>query len=75
MMSNEDLVNETIARSTYADMAWCVSLTMTTFIPALTLPSAVFSTPAAAILLPVTIGAGIGYAISRESVKNEQDLY
>ncbi|OMP87658.1 Translocator protein-like protein [Diplodia seriata] len=34
---------------------------MTTFVPALTLPAAVFERPAAAILLPVVAGAGIGY--------------
>ncbi|EOD50036.1 putative translocator protein [Neofusicoccum parvum UCRNP2] len=34
---------------------------MTAFVPALTLPAAVFAQPAAAILLPVVAGAGIGY--------------
>lgn len=40
---------------------------MTTFVPALTLPAAVFERPAAAILLPVVAGAGIGYLTRRMS--------
>lgn len=40
---------------------------MTTFVPALTLPAAVFEQPAAAILLPVVAGAGIGYLTRRMS--------
>lgn len=40
---------------------------MTTYIPSLTLPQQVFASPAAAILLPVTIGAAVGFGVSRES--------
>ncbi|KAG5943908.1 hypothetical protein E4U59_007801 [Claviceps monticola] len=35
---------------------------MTTYIPSLTIPSAVFEHPAASILLPVSLGTAIGYA-------------
>jgi len=35
---------------------------MTTYIPALTLPSQVFANPAVSILLPVAIGGAVGYA-------------
>lgn len=38
---------------------------MTTFIPNLTLPDQVFSTPAISILLPVVLGAAVGYSVSR----------
>lgn len=38
---------------------------MTTFIPNLTLPAQVFSTPAISILLPVVLGAAVGYSVSR----------
>lgn len=40
---------------------------MTTFIPNLTLPAQVFSTPAISILLPVVLGAAVGYSVSRTS--------
>ncbi|KAK7725103.1 hypothetical protein SLS57_004016 [Botryosphaeria dothidea] len=40
---------------------------MTTFIPALTLPSAVFETPAVAVLLPVVAGTGIGFSLRTET--------
>ncbi|GAB7357056.1 hypothetical protein MBLNU459_g7875t1 [Dothideomycetes sp. NU459] len=36
---------------------------MTTYIPSLTLPSLVFEHPAAAILLPVALGTGVGYSM------------
>lgn len=36
---------------------------MTTFIPSLTLPPAVFANPAVSILLPVVAGAGVGYSL------------
>ncbi|MCJ1474312.1 hypothetical protein MMC13_002970 [Lambiella insularis] len=36
---------------------------MTSYIPSITLPSQVFSQPAASILLPITLGTGIGFAI------------
>ncbi|KAI9743537.1 MAG: hypothetical protein M1818_002851 [Claussenomyces sp. TS43310] len=35
---------------------------MTTYIPHLTLPSAVFANPAASVLLPVVLGSAVGYA-------------
>ncbi|KEY71124.1 hypothetical protein S7711_00946 [Stachybotrys chartarum IBT 7711] len=34
---------------------------MTTYIPAFTLSTAIFQSPAASILLPVTLGTGVGY--------------
>lgn len=40
---------------------------MTTFIPKLTLPAQVFSNPAISILLPVVLGAAVGYSVSRTS--------
>lgn len=40
---------------------------MTTYIPSLTLPAQVFSKPAVAILLPIALGTGIGFAITRTS--------
>lgn len=40
---------------------------MTTFISNLTLPAQVFSTPAISILLPVVLGAAVGYSVSRTS--------
>ncbi|KAM0332162.1 hypothetical protein ACHAQA_002437 [Verticillium albo-atrum] len=40
---------------------------MTTFIPALTLPRQVFDHPATAILLPIALGTGVGFASSRKS--------
>ncbi|KAH8674545.1 putative translocator protein like protein [Tricladium varicosporioides] len=36
---------------------------MTTFIPSLTLPAAVFANPAAAILLPVALGTAVGFSV------------
>jgi len=37
---------------------------MTTFIPSITLPAAVFSNPAAAILLPICLGSAVGFGVS-----------
>jgi len=37
---------------------------MTTYIPALTLPSQIFMNPAVSILLPIALGTGIGFAVS-----------
>lgn len=39
---------------------------MTTFIPSLTLPAAVFANPAASILLPVALGTAVGYSVRRK---------
>lgn len=39
---------------------------MTTYIPQLTIPHAVFANPAASVLLPITLGTGVGFSISRE---------
>ena len=38
---------------------------MTAYIPSLTLPAAIFAQPAASILLPVALGTGIGFSVSR----------
>ena len=40
---------------------------MTTHIPSLTLPDQIFSNPATSILLPVVLGAGVGYSVRRKS--------
>ncbi len=36
---------------------------MTTFIPSLTLPAAVFANPAASILLPIALGTAVGFSV------------
>lgn len=41
---------------------------MTTYIPSITLPAFAFAQPAVAVLLPIALGTGIGYSISREAV-------
>lgn len=41
---------------------------MTSHIPSLTLPGQLFAEPAVSILLPVVLGSGIGYAVSRKSI-------
>lgn len=41
---------------------------MTSYIPSLTLPSQVFAEPAVSILLPIVLGSGIGYVVSRKLV-------
>lgn len=41
---------------------------MTTYIPSLTLPAQVFAQPALSILLPVGIGLGIGYFVTRTNL-------
>lgn len=38
---------------------------MTSYIPSLTLPAQLFAEPALSILLPIALGSGIGYAVSR----------
>ena len=38
---------------------------MTTHIPSLTLPSQVFATPAASILLPILLGDSVGFVVQR----------
>jgi translocator protein len=38
---------------------------MTTFIPSLTLPAAVFANPAASILLPIGLGTAVGFSVQR----------
>ncbi|KAL8873025.1 MAG: hypothetical protein Q9174_001444 [Haloplaca sp. 1 TL-2023] len=45
---------------------------MTTYIPSLTLPGAIFASPAASILVPVGLGLGVGYSVSP---KNTQKTY
>ena len=39
---------------------------MTTYIPSITIPTAVFQNQAASILLPVTLGLAVGYTTGRE---------
>lgn len=39
---------------------------MTTYIPALTIPQAVFLNPAVSILLPISLGTAVGYSTRRE---------
>lgn len=46
--------------------------TMTTYIPSLTIPSAVFEHPAASILLPVALGTAIGYSTRRMYLHNKR---
>jgi hypothetical protein len=38
---------------------------MTSYIPSITLPGQIFAQPAASILLPIALGTGIGFAVSR----------
>jgi benzodiazapine receptor len=38
---------------------------MTTYIPALTLPEAVFNNLPASVLLPIALGSAVGYATRR----------
>ena len=38
---------------------------MTTYIPSITIPSAVFLNPAASILLPVALGTAVGYGTNK----------
>ena len=42
-------------------------LTMTTYIPQLTLPEAIFNSLPASILLPIALGTAVGYSTRRES--------
>ncbi|KAL8678165.1 MAG: hypothetical protein Q9186_005456 [Xanthomendoza sp. 1 TL-2023] len=42
---------------------------MTTHIPSMTLPEAIFSNPAAAILLPVGLGCAVGFSVSPKSTQ------
>ncbi|KAH7086841.1 translocator protein [Paraphoma chrysanthemicola] len=44
---------------------------MTTYIPSLTLPSFLFSNPAAAILLPVACGTAVGFSISPSDTQQQ----
>jgi hypothetical protein len=39
---------------------------MTTYIPALTLPDAVFLKPALSVLLPIGLGTAVGFSATRE---------
>ncbi|POS83754.1 hypothetical protein EPUL_004159 [Erysiphe pulchra] len=43
---------------------------MTTFVPSLTLPAAIFANQATSILLPVIAGAGIGYSLRPKETRN-----
>ncbi|KAL9601377.1 MAG: hypothetical protein Q9219_002553 [cf. Caloplaca sp. 3 TL-2023] len=42
---------------------------MTTYIPSITLPDAIFANPAASILVPVALGLGVGYSVSPKSTQ------
>ncbi|KAL8951131.1 MAG: hypothetical protein Q9222_002875 [Ikaeria aurantiellina] len=42
---------------------------MTTYIPSITLPGAIFANPATSILLPLGLGLGIGYSVSPKSTQ------
>lgn len=42
---------------------------MTTYIPSLTLPTAVFQHAATSILLPIAFGTAIGYSTKRTSLR------
>ncbi|KAL8785447.1 MAG: hypothetical protein Q9213_003377 [Squamulea squamosa] len=37
---------------------------MTTYVPSITLPEAIFANPAASILLPIGLGLGVGFSVS-----------
>jgi translocator protein len=39
---------------------------MATYVPAITIPAKVFNTPAASILLPITLGSAVGWSVRRE---------
>lgn len=39
---------------------------MTTFIPSLTLPAALFANPAASILFPIALGTAVGFSVRRK---------
>ncbi|KAM3074876.1 hypothetical protein ACMFMG_008289 [Clarireedia jacksonii] len=38
---------------------------MTTFIPSITLPAAVFANPTASVLLPIALGTAVGFSVRR----------
>ncbi|KAL8839992.1 MAG: hypothetical protein Q9170_001534 [Blastenia crenularia] len=40
---------------------------MTTYIPSITLPDAIFANPAASILVPVALGLGVGYSNTQKT--------
>jgi len=46
---------------------------MTTYIPQLTIPHAVFANPAASVLLPIALGTGVGFSITPK--KGTQNTY
>ncbi|KAG5973873.1 hypothetical protein E4U55_000215, partial [Claviceps digitariae] len=43
---------------------------MTTYIPSLTIPSAVLQHPAASVLLPIALGTAVGYSTRPTDTKN-----
>ncbi|KAG6029354.1 hypothetical protein E4U41_000388 [Claviceps citrina] len=43
---------------------------MTTYIPSLTLPNAIFENRAASILLPIVLGTGVGFAVRPTKTRN-----
>lgn len=44
---------------------------MTTYIPQLTLPEAIFNSMPASILLPIALGTAVGYSTRRESMLDQ----
>lgn len=48
---------------------------MTTYIPSLTLPTAVFLNPAVSLLLPVALGTAVGIGTSRKNRPTIQWLH
>lgn len=49
-----------------AGLSSSIVATMTTYIPALTIPHGVFANPAASILLPIGLGTAVGYSTRRK---------
>jgi translocator protein len=41
---------------------------MTTYIPSITLPAAIFANPAASILLPIALGTAVGFSVQRKAL-------
>jgi benzodiazapine receptor len=48
---------------------------MTTYIPQLTLPQAVFDSPAISILLPIALGTGVGFLVRRSKTLCLHNVY
>lgn len=48
---------------------------MTTYMPSITIPQAVFLHPAASIALPIALGTAVGYSTRRESKPKPHEPY